>query len=225
MNPRPGGSLSHRPDEEVTMSTTAAAGPVKASITLSLDGRIAGPDDGPAQGLGRGGERLHYWVMGGPWTYETEHEPGVGMSEADEAYYAELLDGVSAGMCGRGMYDSSGAWGGTNPFDGTLVVLTHRTGDQPDESSGFVMVDGFDAALARAREAADGGGIAIGGGADIIRQALAAGVVDELGISTAPVVLGAGKRLFDGFEQDLDLEILAVHHGPYAVHTRYAVRR
>ena len=198
---------------------------VTAAITVSVDGYVTGPDDHAGQGLGVGGERLHYWVMGGPWTYEADHEPGVGMSEPDEAYYAELLEGIDAGMCGRGMYDSSGAWGGTNPFGGTLVVLTHRTEDQPDESTGFVMVDGFDAAFARAREASDGGGIAIGGGADIIRQGLAAGVVDELGISTAPVVLGGGKRLFDGFTHDVDLEILSVHHSTYAVHTRYAVRR
>ncbi len=123
------------------------------------------------------------------------------------------------------MYDSSGAWGGENPFPGTLVVLTHRTEDQPDPSTGFLMVDGFDAAFAAAREAADGGGVAIGGGADTIRQALAAGVVDELGISTAPVVLGGGKRLFEGFDHDVDLDILSVHHSPYAVHVRYAVKR
>ncbi|HYH34936.1 MAG TPA: dihydrofolate reductase family protein [Nocardioides sp.] len=211
------------------MSTTDAIGPapaaVKATITVSLDGYVTGPDDRAGQGLGVGGERLHYWVMGGPWTYETDHEPGAGMSEADQAYYAELLEGVEAGLCGRGMYDSSGAWGGTNPFGGTLVVLTHRTEDQPDESTGFVMVDGFEAAFRRAREAADGGGIAIAGGAATIRQALAAGVVDELGITTAPVILGRGKRLFESFEQDLDLEILSVHHSPYAVHTRYAVQR
>ena len=79
------------------------------------------------------------------------------------------------------MYDSSGAWGGTNPFGGTLVVLTHRTEDQPDESTGFVMVDGFDAAFARAREAAGSGGLAIGGGADVIRQALAAGLSTSSG--------------------------------------------
>jgi len=207
------------------MSTGGKQGKVMAAITVSLDGYITGPDDHPGQGLGLGGERLHYWVMNGPWTYDTDHDPGAEMGEPDQAYYQALLEGLGAGICGRGMYDNSGAWGGTNPFEGTLVVLTHRTEDQPDESSGFVMVDGFDAAFARAREAAGEGGIAIGGGADTIRQALAAGVVDELGISTAPVILGGGKRLFDGFEQDVDLDILSVHQGEYAVHTRYAVRR
>ena len=207
------------------MSTNGKPGKVVATITVSLDGYVTGPDDHPGQGLGVGGERLHYWVMGGPWTYETDTEPGVGMGEPDQAYYDVLIEGLAAGICGRGMYDNSGAWGGTNPFPGTLVVLTHRTEDQPDESTGFVMVDGFDAAFARAREAAGSDGIAIAGGADTIRQALAAGVVDELGISTAPVILGGGKRLFEGFTQDVELDILSVHQGEYAVHTRYAVRR
>lgn len=200
-------------------------GPVKASITVSLDGYVTGPDDRAGQGLGVGGERLHYWVMGGPWTYDTDHEPGAAMTAADRAYYDTLLEGITGGICGRGMYDAAGAWGGTNPFGRTMVVLTHRVADQPDPGTGFRFVDGFDAALAAAREVADGGGVAIGGGADVIRQALAAGVVDELGITTAPVVLGRGKRLFEGFDHDVDLDILAVHQSPYAVHTRYAVRR
>lgn len=207
------------------MSTTERRGPVKAGITVSLDGYVTGLDDRAGQGLGIGGERLHYWVMGGPWTYDTEREPGAGMTDADRAYFDALLEGTSAGVCGRGMYDSAGAWGGRNPFGGTMVVLTHRTGDQPDPSTGFLMVDGFEEALAAARRAAGDGGVAIGGGADIIRQALTAGVVDELGISTAPVVLGRGKRLFEGFDRDIDLEILSVHHSPYAVHVRYAVVR
>ncbi|MEV4543241.1 dihydrofolate reductase family protein [Micromonospora echinaurantiaca] len=207
------------------MSTTERRGLVKAAITVSLDGYITGPDDRPGQGLGVGGERLHYWVMGGPWTYETDHEPGAGMTDADRAYYDALLEGTSAGLCGRGMYDNAGAWGGRNPFGGTLVVLTHRTADQPDPGTGFLMVDGFEEALAEARRAAGDGAVAIGGGADVIRQALRAGVVDELGITTAPVVLGGGKRLFEGFDRDVDLKILSVHHSPYAVHARYAIVR
>ena len=67
--------------------------------------------------------------------------------------------------------------------------------------------------------------MALGGGADLIRQGLSAGVVDELAISTAPVVLGGGKRLFEGFEKDLDLEVLGVWNSPYATHVRYAVKR
>src|SRR3954466_1031791 len=106
--------------EETDMST---AGRVIASITTSVDGFVTGPDDGPGCGLGVGGERLHYWVMGGPWTYDSEHVPGAAMDEADRAFFDELRGGLAAGICGRGMYDASGAWGGTNPFDGPLFVL------------------------------------------------------------------------------------------------------
>ena len=198
-------------------------GRVLAAITTSVDGYATGPDDRPGQGLGVGGERLHHWVMGGPWTYDSEHDVG-GTSGEDKVWFDELTAGLGAGIVGRGMYDAAGAWGGTNPFPGPLVVLTHRTHEQPDPERGFVFVDGFEAALGLARELAAGRDVSIGGGADVIRQALAAGVVDELALSTAPVVLGGGKRLFDGFARDLDLEMLAVRHSAYAVHVRYAVR-
>ena len=196
-------------------------GKVIASITTSIDGYVTGPDDGPGQGLGRGGERLHYWVMGGPWTYEGGHE--FAMQRPDKEFYDELISTMTSGVVGRGMYDAAGAWGGTNPFPGTLFVLTHRTGDQPTAESGFRFVTGLDAALAGAVEAAGDGDVAVGGGADLIRQALSAGRVDELAVSTAPVILGAGKRLFDGFERDLDLEVVKVYTSPYATHVRYRV--
>jgi dihydrofolate reductase len=104
-------------------------------------------------------------------------------------------------------------------------VLTHRTEDQPDPSTGFLFIDGFDAALVKARELAGDGSVSLGGGADLIRQGLTAGVVDELAISTAPVILGGGKRLFEGFTNDLDLEVLGTWSSPYATHVRYAIKR
>jgi dihydrofolate reductase len=198
---------------------------VIATMTRSVDGFITGPDDGPGCGLGVGGERLHYWVMGGPWTYDTEHVPGEGMSDADQAYMDSLTANLGAGICGRGMYEAAGAWGGTNPFEGPLFVLTHRLEDAPDPATGFHFVTGFDDALARATAAADGKDVGIAGGADVIRQALAAGVVDELCLSTAPVVLRAGKPLFDGTTPELDLRIEAVHPSPWATHVRYTVVR
>ena len=198
---------------------------VIASITTSLDGYVVGPDDRAGQGLGVGGERLHYWVMGGPWSYADDGRDTAGMHGPDKEYFDALTADLGCGIVGRNMYDAAGAWGGTNPFPGTLIVLTHRTGDQPDPATGFLFIDGFDAALARARELAGGGTVALGGGADVIRQGLRAGVVDELAISTAPVVLGGGKRLFEGFDLDLDLEVLGVWSSPYATHVRYRVRR
>ena len=198
-------------------------GKVIASITTSVDGYITGPDDHPGQGLGRGGERLHYWVMGGPWTYEGEH--AFEMSGPDKEFFDALVAGLGAGVCGRGMYDAAGAWGGQNPFDGPLMVLTHRLEDQPPVESGFHFVDGFGHALDLAVREAGDRDVSLGGGADLIRQGLASGRVDELVISTAPVILGAGKRLFDGFEEDIDLEVLKVVSSPYATHVQYRVVR
>ena len=191
-------------------------GKVIASITTSVDGYVTGPEDGPAQGLGRGGERLHYWVMGGPWTYDGSHD--FAMHGRDKEFYDELVSTLASGVVGRGMYDAAGAWGGTNPFPGTLFVLTHRTEDQPAADSGFRFVADLDTALTEATEAAGGGDVAI-------RQALAAGKVDELVISTAPVILGAGKRLFDGFDRDVDLQVVQVYSSPYATHVRYTVSK
>ena len=198
-------------------------GKVIASITTSVDGYITGPDDGPEFGLGRGGERLHYWVMGGPWTYEGGHD--FAMHGADKEFYDEFVSTVASGVVGRGMYDASGAWGGTNPFPGPLFVVTHRTDDQPPPEAGFQFVADLATALDQAVEVAGDGDVSIGGGADVIRQALAAGRVDELVISTAPVILGQGKRLFDGFDRDVELEVVKVYSSPYATHVRYRVAK
>jgi dihydrofolate reductase len=195
---------------------------VIASISVSVDGYVTGPDDRAGQGLGVGGERLHHWVFGGPWTYDSGRDVGQ-MDEADRAFYEPLVARVGAGVCGRGMYDAAGAWGGTNPFPGRMFVVTHGLDDAPPVASGFTFVGDLATALARAAEEAGAQDVSLGGGADVIRQALAAGLVDELVLSTAPVVLGAGKRLFAGFERDLDLDILEVCPSPYATHVRYAV--
>jgi dihydrofolate reductase len=194
---------------------------VFASITQSVDGYITGPDDGPQFGLGRGGERLHYWVMGGPWTYDGGHD--FAMHGPDKEFYDELVSGMASGVVGRGMYDAAGAWGRTNPFPGPLFVLTHRLGDQPKVESGFRFVGDLDTALTLAIEAAGDGDVALGGGADLIRQALAAGRVDDLVISTAPVILGAGKRLFEGFEHDVNLVVVKVYSSPFATHVHYRI--
>jgi dihydrofolate reductase len=198
-------------------------GKVIASITTSVDGYVTGPGDGPEYGLGKGGERLHYWVMGGPWSYDGDHS--FGMTGADKEFFDEHTSAVASGVVGRAMYDASGAWGGTNPFPGTLFVLTHRVEDQPAAESGFRFVGDLDTALAQAAEAAGDGDVSLGGGADLIRQGLAAGKVDELVISTAPVILGAGKRLFEGFDRDIDLEVIKAYSSPYATHVRYTVKK
>lgn len=195
---------------------------VTAAITISLDGYVTGPNDGPGNGLGDGGERLHYWVFGGPWSYEAE--PTGEATGADKEYLDGAMARAGAVVVGRGMYEAAEAWGGQDPFGVPLFVVTHHPEDAPSEG-GFTFVDGLDEAIARARQAAGGKDISVGGGADVIRQALRAGHVDELAISIAPVILGGGKRLFDGFEQTLNLEHEALVQSPFATHITYRIVR
>ena len=187
---------------------------VIATITTSVDGYVTGPDDGPGNGLGTGGERLHYWVMGGPWTYETEHDTN-GMTGVDREFFDAMTDDLGAAIVGRGMYDAAGAWGGTNPFPAPCSC-SPTAPTTPPTLDRLHLRRRPRRALEQARAVAGDGNVSIGGGADVIRQAIAAGYVDELVISTAPVVLGAGKPLFDGFDQDLDLEVRQVWSSPYA---------
>jgi dihydrofolate reductase len=195
---------------------------VAAAITISLDGYVTGPNDGPGQGLGEGGERLHYWVFGGPWSYDDgpKGEP-IG---ADKEYLDAAIAGAGAVVIGRNMYEAAEAWGGENPFGVPLFVVTHRPEDEPRES-GFTFVNGLDEALAQAREASGGKDISIGGGAAVIRQALEAGYVDELSITIAPITLGGGKRLFEGFEMSMNLEQESLLQSPFATHITYRVER
>jgi dihydrofolate reductase len=196
---------------------------VAASITTSLDGYIAGPNDGPARGLGDGGERLHYWVFGGPWSYD--EEPRGEATGADKEFLDAAVARGGAIVGGRNTYEASGAWGGKNPFGVPFFIVTHRPEDAP-AGAGFTFVDGVDEAIARAREAAGGKDVHVMGGADVIRQALRAGHVEELSISIAPVVLGGGKRLFDdAFDQTVRLEHQGLLQSPFATHITYRVVR
>ena len=195
---------------------------VAAQITTSLDGYIVGPNDGPGRGLGEGGERLHYWVFGGPWSYD--EGPSGEATGSDKQFLDEGMARAGAVVVGRNMYEAADAWGGHNPFGVPCFVVTHRPSDEPADA-GFTFVNGLDEAIARAREVAGGKDVGIGGGADVIRQALRAGQVEELTISIAPVVLGGGKRLFGGFDETVSLEHLNLLQSPFATHISYRVVR
>ena len=193
-----------------------------AGITMSLDGYITGPNDGPEKGLGEGGERLHYWVFGGPWSYEKEPK---GQPEGeDAAYLNEMTARGGAIVVGRTMYEAADHWGGKNPFGMPVFVVTHRPEQEP-KTGEFRFVGGFEEAIDRAKEAAATKDVSIGGGADVIRQGLDAGIVDELHIIVAPVILGGGKRLFDDFTKSLDLENRGVRQSRWATFMEFAVRR
>jgi dihydrofolate reductase len=195
---------------------------VLAGITTSVDGYVAGPDDGPGKGLGEGGERLHYWVFGGPWTYE-----GGTSGEAtgeDAAWLEHTFSRMGAVVGGRWTYEAAEHWGGKNPWGLPFFIVTHHPEDEP-EGGAFTFVSGVREAIERAAAAAGDKDVHVMGGADVIRQALDADLVDELAIIVAPVVLGGGKRLFDGFERSLELEHLGVRQSPFATFVDYRVKR
>ena len=193
---------------------------VLAGITTSVDGYIAGPDDGPGKGLGEGGERLHYWVFGGPWSYA--EEPRGEATGQDAAWLEETQAKIGAVVGGRSTYEAAGHWGDENPWALPFFIVTHRPEDEP-AGGAFNFVAGVEEAVERARDAAGDKDVSIMGGADVLRQALEAGIVDELTIIVAPVVLGGGKRLFDGFTQSLELGQLNVRQSQFATFIEYQV--
>lgn len=190
---------------------------VIAGITISVDGYYTGPEDGPGQGLGIGGEKLHYWVFGGPWTYEE----GPGSTEEYRSWLEDAIASIGAVVGGRGVLEAADRWGGTNPWGVPFFIVTHRPNEQPEPSAGFTFVDDLETAVDRARAVAGDKDVNIMGGGDIIRQAMTADIVDRLSLVIAPVILGGGKRLFDGFEKSLDLEHLEVRQSAFATFIDY----
>ena len=195
---------------------------VIAAITTSVDGYVAGPDDRAGQGLGEGGERLHYWVFGGPWTYADEDNLGEATGE-DAAWLAEAMERIGAVVGGRWTYEAANHWGDENPWGLPVFIVTHRPEEEP-EGGAFTFVSGVEDAVERAKVAAGDKDVTVMGGADVIRQALDAGLVDELSIIVAPVVLGGGKRLFEGFTRSLELEHIGVRQSRYATFIDYRVK-
>jgi dihydrofolate reductase len=194
---------------------------ILAGITTSVDGFIAGPDDGPGKGLGAGGERLHYWAFGGPWTYDDE--PRGEPTGEDAAWLADAIGRIGAVVGGRNTYEASRRWGGKNPWGLPFFIVTHRPQEEPDGGA-FTFVSGVPEAIEQAAAAAGDKDVHVMGGADVIRQALETGVVDELTIIIAPVVLGGGKRLFEGFSRSIELEHIGVRQSPFATFIDYRVK-
>lgn len=181
-------------------------GKVIISISMSLDGYVAGLNDRPGHGLGDDGEILHHWVR----------------DEDEDEMFAE----TGATVVGRRMFEVSGAWGGNPPGGLPCFVLTHHAPEEWDfPGSAFTFVnDGIKTAVELARKAAGGKHVGIGGGADICRQALEANVVDEMELQLVPVILGAGIRLFDHLQgTPVRLEPVRARESRYATHLRYTV--
>jgi dihydrofolate reductase len=191
---------------------------VTFDMSMSLDGLIEAADPTPDEPLGVGGERLHEWAFG-----EDERDRGV---------LAEGGQGVGAVIAGRRTYDASvafwGADGPTGPARLPVFVVTHEPPtDYPQDSVYRFATDGIEAALKDARATAGDQNVTVMGGADLGRQFLASGLVDELSIHLVPVTFGRGKRLFDGLpgEQPMQLEPLSTIQTPNATHLRFRIVR
>ncbi len=193
-------------------------------MSISLDGFVAGPDQSRENPLGIGGLDLHHWHLDDP------------INEADARARDALMQPRGAYVMGRNMFgpirgswngDWRGWWGEEPPYHAPVFVLTHYAHDPIEMEGGTTfhfVTEGFGRAFERAKEAAGDLGVDVAGGAATVRQALAAGAIDELMLDVVPVVLGSGERLFEGVE-DPGLEPVEVIHSPRATHVRYRVGR
>lgn len=182
------------------------------NFAISLDGYAAGPDQGPDQGLGRGGEALHGWMVATRTFHRMTGKEG-GETGVDDDFVARGMENLGAWIMGRNMFGPirgpwpddawRGWWGKEPPYHVPVFVLTHHP--RPDVvmqggTTFHFVTDGIDAALRRAREAAAGKDVRLGGGAATIRQYLRARLVDMMHVAESSVLLGAGESLFAGVD-------------------------
>jgi dihydrofolate reductase len=208
---------------------------VIADISISLDGFVAGPNPTLEEPLGEGGEQLHDWAVRLA-SFRERHGLEGGEHGADDELLAQSIDATGAVVMGRRMFsggdgpweddpNAGGWWGDEPPFRVPVFVLTHHpraTVVKQGGTSFTFVTDGAESALDQARAAAGGKDVSLGGGASVIQQFLKAGLVDELRIHVAPVLLGRGVRLFEPLGvEPLRLETARVASSPHAVHVTF----
>ncbi|HXS46357.1 MAG TPA: dihydrofolate reductase family protein [Solirubrobacterales bacterium] len=209
---------------------------LRFEISVSLDGYVAGPNPSEDEPLGEGGEQLHEWALKLAAWREPHGREG-GEVNASSPLMEEALVRSGAVVMGRGMFGGgpgpwgedpwNGWWGDEPPFHVPVFVLTHHDREPLEMKGGTTfnfVTDGIESALSQAKEAAGEKDVSIGGGADVGRQYLSAGLVDELQLNVAPMLLGGGTRLFeDGAGAGLALERELVVETPDVTHLRYRV--
>jgi dihydrofolate reductase len=209
-------------------------GKLAVEISMSLDGFVAGPNPTLERPLGEGGESLHEWALSLESWRRPHGLPG-GETNASTAVVEETLAATGAVVMGRGMFsggagpweddpNADGWWGDDPPFHVPVFVLTHHPRDTVSKDGGttFAFVtEGIEAALEEARAAAGAKDVYVTGGAAAVQQYLAAGLVDELQINLAPLLLGGGTRLFDG--PAAELKLIRVVEAPAVTHLKYRV--
>jgi dihydrofolate reductase len=198
-------------------------GKVIADQSISLDGFSAGPNVAVGNGMGDGGDALHAW-MG--WE---DGGPAARAGGADDLSPFALLQRSGAVVVGRRMFDvGEGPWGDDPPFHQPVFVVTHRAQAPIVKEGGTTytfVTSGVGAALAQAQEAAGGKDVAVLGGADVIRQLAEAGLLDELWLHLAPILLGDGTRLFERMDpQRVTLARTHVVAAPGVTHFRFQVQ-
>lgn len=209
---------------------------LRFQISVSLDGYVAGPNPSEEQPLGEGGEQLHDWVVKLAAWREPHGREGGEVNASSPVFEAGLAN-VGATIMGRNMFGGGpgpwsepawdGWWGDDPPFRHPVFVLTHHEREPLEKEGGtsFTFVtDGIESALAQATEAAGGKDVALGGGAEVAQQYLAAGLIDELLLNVVPVLLGGGTRLFDG-PVGASLEQVEAIEAPGVAHLRYRAVR
>jgi dihydrofolate reductase len=206
-----------------------------SEISISLDGFAAGPNQSTDEPLGEGGERLHEWAVATK-AWREHHGKEGGETGPDSDVAAGFGEGVGAYIMGRkmfgggeGAWDESwkGWWGDDPPYHVPVFVLTHHEREPLEMEGGTTfhfVTDGIESALEQARAAAGERDVHVIGGANAIQQYLAAGLLDELFLHIAPVLLGAGERLLENVG-DPKLEPVEVIGSPRATHVRYRVVR
>jgi len=211
-------------------------GRVKAQISVSLDGFMAGPNQGSEAPLGEGGMALHEWAFKLAAFNEVHgREATGGEDNPSNAVLLEAQEDIGAVVMGRNMFgpvrgdwgDESwrGWWGEDPPFHCPVFVLTHHAREPVAMEGGTVfhfVTDGVDSAFTQAREAAGGKDVSVGGGASTLQQAILSGHLEELLVTEAPIVLGSGERLFEGLPAGVaDFELLDVVKADDALHLKY----
>jgi dihydrofolate reductase len=206
---------------------------VIADLSMSLDGFVAGPDPTQEDPLGVGGEQLHEWAFTA-MAWREAHGLEGGEANVDSDWIADVVANVGAGIMGRKMYSGGagpwdgdpnprGWWGDEPPFHHPVFVLTHHAREPLEMEGGTTfhfVTGGFEEALERAREAAQGKEVQVHGGGSAVQQALAAGALDVLQVHIAPVLLGRGTPLFAGTTGKLR-RTRVVESPTGALHLRY----
>ncbi|NID14760.1 dihydrofolate reductase family protein [Luteibacter yeojuensis] len=207
------------------------------AYSISADGFGAGPEQSLDLPMGVGAEGLHRWLLDTKTFHAMTGKDG-GSTGVDETYASRSMAGLGAWILGRNMFgpvrgewpDDSwkGWWGDTPPYHCPVFVLTHHAREPLEMNGGTVfhfVTGGIDEALARAKEAAGGNDVRIGGGASTIRQYLGAGAIDELHIAVSPVLLGRGETLFTGLDlPGLGYAVKEQAQGEHAMHIVLARR-